>query len=807
MNRKELSDDLKQNPRVELLPSLLNLPIVVGILVVLLVVPDARTIINGAAANIFGIESDFVAILEWLSALALILIPCLTILALFWRKKTPVFLHVIPGVLFLIYESLLIFAINNDPYLTINYIYENLGYDLSLVLYLTLAIVLLNCLFLLVEGIPRLWNTRQDSTSRFHPRALAIITIVSSFLAFSFIGLFLIGHDSIIFWQVILYDIDWSAFLTVFHETCIIAFVAVGIVQKKKHYLISRFNLVDSRFTKVLSYLRPSLLILQALPIILIGIYKGFPTTLLSPLSLITYTECLSYLFHDFIFPRFNKLSSSSRRGKNEHHIKSTIVVAPLIWIVLFQPLISLPPEPNLPVVELNVVRNTYATMSVTQRTLFDNFLNYAIPPGTTQAQLLSAGSEKSIARIASGMLFRNGPGDVENASFILDYLVDDENHSPFVGCELILILERHQSKLDPALVSRIEEKLVLCAESAYAINERPTYTNMALMGAFVMTWVGVHADRPEIRDAGIRKSWAVFLLFQRNNTFSEFNSPTYGGVDMIAITMWRELGPTETMRRMGAIMEQAFWRELSAFYHAGFKNLVGPYFRKYGMDMHSYTAIIGIWIALAIDDLDKAPLPSSTDFENSNIFSAVQLGHSIPSPDVLQEFTEFSRSRYLERRVPSDISNIGKEYTVTAMLHPEWMMGGVSGRVYAGGQFATGTLTWNSTDDSLAWLLVSGKDKLDVVVSTNSMQIRQTRTSTRIVFYVNCHDLTTNVINGTTWSLPGIKLKIDVDPSKVTTDVVDKDQFRGDFEIRETVHDIVRVACLTDQISLQINN
>jgi len=260
----------------------------------------------------------------------------------------------------------------------------------------------------------------------------------------------------------------------------------------------------------------------------------------------------------------------------------------------------------------------------------------------------------------------------------------------------LILVMERHQVKLHPVLVSRIEEKLILCAESAYNINERPTYTNMALMGTIVMAWVGVHADRTELRDAGIRKAWGVFLLFQRNNTFSEFNSPTYGGVDMVAITMWREFGPTETMRRMGAIMEQGFWKEISAFYHAGFKNLVGPYFRKYGMDMHSYTAILGIWIALLIDNLAKAPLPASIDFENSNIFSAVQVGHSVPSLDVLQEFTEFSGSRYLERRVPSDISNIGKEYKVTAMLHPDWMMGGVSGRVYAGGQFATGTLTWN---------------------------------------------------------------------------------------------------------------
>jgi hypothetical protein len=555
----------------------------------------------------------------------------------------------------------------------------------------------------------------------------------------------------------------------------------------------------------VLGYLKPSLLISQSLAIIIIGVSKGFPTTLLSPLALITYSEGIYYLIQDFIRPWSNQLSSSSKHEEKGHYIKPIILVAPFIWIVLFQPLISVPPEPNLPAVELNVVRNTYATLTITQKILFDSFLNDTVHPNATSEEILSAGSERTLSRIASGLLFRNGSGDVEIASFILNHIVDAENNVPFIGCELILILERHESMLDPMLVARIHEKLVLCGESDYAINVRPSYTNMALMSAFVQEWVGIHMNRPEIRDAGIRKAWSVFLMFQRNETFSEFNSPTYGGVNMVAITMWRELGPTESMRRMGAIMEQAFWKEISLFYHAGFKNIDGPYFRKYGMDMCSYTAIMGMWIALLIDDLEKAPLPKGYDFEMSNIFPAVQMGHSIPSGDILREFTTFSGSRFLERRVPSDISNIGTEYKVTAMLHPRWMMGGVSGRIYTGGQFATGTLTWNSTDDSLAWLLVSGKDKLDVVVSPNSMAIRQTRESTCIIFYINCHNLTTDNINGTTWSLPGITMKIDVDPSKISTEIVNENQFKNNYDIRESIHDIVKVTCLADQVSLQI--
>ena len=60
----------------------------------------------------------------------------------------------------------------------------------------------------------------------------------------------------------------------------------------------------------------------------------------------------------------------------------------------------------------------------------------------------------------------------------------------------------------------------------------------------------------------------------------------------------------------MGKALEKEFWHEIATFYNPNLKNMPGPYFRGYGMDMRKYFAITGIWIALALDDQNHPPLP-----------------------------------------------------------------------------------------------------------------------------------------------------------------------------------------------------
>jgi hypothetical protein len=132
-------------------------------------------------------------------------------------------------------------------------------------------------------------------------------------------------------------------------------------------------------------------------------------------------------------------------------------------------------------------------------------------------------------------------------------------------------------------------------------------------------------------------------------------------------------------------------------------------------------------------------------------------------------------------------------------------MAGGSSGKSFGGTQFATGTLMWNSTDESYSWMLVSGRDRLNVVVTNDSMKISKTRSSSEIVLFVKCFGLLPEMIDGNKWALPGINITIDVDPSLITTSIIDGNDFKEQYEIREELPDIIKITCSVRELNLLI--
>lgn len=816
MKRAARLRDLQENPRVELVPCVLNVPILLALLVLLHLFPDFQPIINSEGANIFGINADYVGIMTTFIIATLVFVVILAILTIFFRKMVPAWLFLVPVALFFVYASIFSFVLNNNEYITINYIYQNLGPVPGAVLYLVVASLLVAAGLATIHGLPVLWNEAREATApRFHPKALATITLAGFLLMALLLGLLLFGHPAMIFWHMLSYSVDGTSPLVIFHGISIL--VAMGAIAclKCKAVFVSKFHVGEPAFTKIAVVLLRVSLAVQG-TIIILGIFfldafeGGLPAIILSPLSMTTYATCVFYLLDTRVFPMIDRPHLHGARGTTHRDVRATIVIAPLLWIVLFQPLCGVPPQPALPATNLVVVKNTYATLSTAQRGIFDTYMNSRFPTGMTVDELVGSSGTRDLSRLACGLLFRNATGDVDAASTIIAHLLPDVGAGNFVGCDMVMILEYYRELLAPGLVDAIEAALVECAWSQYTRNERPTYTNIAMMGALIMQYAGITMNVPALRDAGIRKSWEIYLLFTRNETLSEFNSPTYCGVDMLVLAMWRDLGPTDSMRRMGAIMEKALWREFAAFYHPGLKNFAGPYIRAYGMNMKEYYAITGIWIALAIDNITEAPLPdglvNTYKYGELNfIFPAVQVGHSVPEASIVQQFTSITTSRHLERWLPTDISNLKKPYRVSATLHPEWMMGGVSGRLQESGQFFAGCIHWTSTDGSLAWLLVSGLDNLDVEVSGHTMTIRQNFRADRIVFYVECHDMTAGMFSGSTWDLPNISFGIGGEPSSISAVMADVPLFKATHDIAEPVHNLVKVTCLLDEIRLNI--
>jgi hypothetical protein len=185
-----------------------------------------------------------------------------------------------------------------------------------------------------------------------------------------------------------------------------------------------------------------------------------------------------------------------------------------------------------------------------------------------------------------------------------------DPNWREFIGCALLSILRRFEPALPVALVARIDRALREAATGAHERAVAPDYTNIALQTAYLLSETGHRSSTAPLRRAGEDLARAVRDRWARTETFPEFNSPTYDGVTLLALALWREAS-SPVLRDLAGPMERALWRQIAARYHPLLRNVSGPYDRAYGMDMGRYVALVGLWIAL-LTGSSRAPIPAA---------------------------------------------------------------------------------------------------------------------------------------------------------------------------------------------------
>jgi hypothetical protein len=438
-----------------------------------------------------------------------------------------------------------------------------------------------------------------------------------------------------------------------------------------------------------------------------------------------------------------------------------------------------------------------YNTLSPYQKSLFEDAIDLDFPKGSELASSLSDNASiRSTTRLAEALLFRKQSGDQENAITILKWVLKyqyqdekspyygmwqtnavndrfDQNWREFIGCDLIIIYHYYRDLLPADVVKAIEVGLVHAAKGAMKRNVTPYYSNISIMSAFLMEYVGTRFKQDELKEAGLKKAKDIFDLYQSHGSFSEYNSPTYYGVTLIGIALWRELAFSEDMKRMGRSLETALWHETATLYNANLRNMVGPHFRAYGMDMQQYNAIIGLWIAVALDDAKLASIPGIKGGKNgemSNLAPIFHLGLSIPKGD-LAEFRSFSKPRHISKIVPSNyLGDTLKK--VTHQIEKDWMMGGLWGNRRKWNQIKTGTIHWKTADEGIGWLLVPGDAKTNVKVSKKQMGIYLADPKTKEVeLFVYSKQASVDDFTDKNWKIPSIDLAITTSLKRSSTE------------------------------------
>lgn len=272
-----------------------------------------------------------------------------------------------------------------------------------------------------------------------------------------------------------------------------------------------------------------------------------------------------------------------------------------------------------------------------------------------------------------------------------------DPNWRQFVGTTFALILSDLSAPLAPSIVDSMHRAIGLAVTGEPEGRVAPWYSNIALMKA----WLDVEAGR--VAD-GERFAEEIVDRFRRHGAFLEYGSPTYYGIDLYALALWRSRSSSARLRAWGAEIEAELWRDVARWYHAGLRNLCGPYARAYGMDMTRYAALLGIWFWVGLGR-EAAPFPSTeAAFDHAHDLClapcAALLGARIPD-DVMPALRAFGSEHDVEQVVDEDVGLVA-----TGWLSEELMAGGARGGGFnASGQYHPATVHWRAPDGSIGWL------------------------------------------------------------------------------------------------------
>lgn len=357
-----------------------------------------------------------------------------------------------------------------------------------------------------------------------------------------------------------------------------------------------------------------------------------------------------------------------------------------------------------------------------------------------------------------------------------------DPNWRVFIGTTFEMILIEYPERIPSDLALRMYKAIDSAISGEMKQGRlKPSYSNIALMYGALWDFAAVHNNNAEWKEKSAAWINEVGRLFHLHNSFEEYNSPTYYGVDLFGLALWRSYGSTPDIRELGTSIETRLWNDIADLYHPGLRNIAGPYDRSYGMDMETYVAYCGVWIRALLPP-DKAPLPipdAQTDHLADLWFAPqVVILETNPPAAALSKLKTFAGEHAVERQITDDRS-------ITAWIGNKVILGGENTKLTReapkGTQFHAATAQWQTPQGSIGWFFVLQAPKIDADVDRTSLRIMADGT---VVFRLKAAGAKREDITATRWALPGLTVKITGDQQSFSVKDATYYQVDDSFEI-----------------------
>ncbi|KAI8934517.1 hypothetical protein NX059_008216 [Plenodomus lindquistii] len=294
-------------------------------------------------------------------------------------------------------------------------------------------------------------------------------------------------------------------------------------------------------------------------------------------------------------------------------------------------------------------------------------------------------------------------------------YTTYDPNWREFIGSQLIQILVEFPSLISPSLTTRIEDALEIAAVGAmrrngtFPLDDNLAigYSNPAMMRALLCGWIGQRRNNSIFVDFADRQGEQILRLFQKNgaNTLSEYNAPTYYGIDTWALGAQIKYGPkNSSMTSAAKVILPALWEDMAEHWNGYLGNMVGPYDRAYTRDITKYSAVLSLflWGVFGRENTPQ-PLLMESDLlfdvaQGAAIALVIEEVSSYIPEDVKKAMTSnfTGAPRMLTRTIYDELEG-NKSRTATSWISRELMIGGqqLDEEENRGDQFVPAIVHW----------------------------------------------------------------------------------------------------------------
>lgn len=122
---------------------------------------------------------------------------------------------------------------------------------------------------------------------------------------------------------------------------------------------------------------------------------------------------------------------------------------------------------------------------------------------------------------------------------------------------------------------------------------------NFPCMSTFITLLGGKLLSRPDLIEIGTKRLHQLKGMLIRRGFVSEFNSPTYTGIQLDALAEIANYVEDEELRRIALQCEERIWADQLARLHLPTSQLAGPYSRAYTADSMGHTQHYAVYAVL----------------------------------------------------------------------------------------------------------------------------------------------------------------------------------------------------------------